>query len=222
MKRWVVAVGLVAVLSSVSIAQQVQVDVGFSHWGLDGNESKFRQYATPAQSVFLKSIRLTPTFKFPNSDAGHFVLKGIGEKDYRAEGVLDILFGQVKFDANLIRHRFLDAGLTPVPESQRELQEGSAKYLLTRDFAVSFRYRMDRQAQIFQAPKLPYYQRTRFWNALAEGKLGEGQLSLGYSDWRYFDRTDIRPDTTIKRWHARYLCSPTMPSELKAFSLVRQ
>jgi hypothetical protein len=124
MKRWVVAVGLVSVLSSVSIAQQTQVDVGFSHWGLDGNESKFRQYATPAQSLFLKSIRITPTFKFPSSDAGHFMLKGIGEKDYRAEGVLDILFGRVKFDADLSRHRLLDAGLTPVSESQRELQEG--------------------------------------------------------------------------------------------------
>jgi len=208
MKRWVVAVGLVSVLSSVSIAQQTQVDVGFSHWGLDGNESKFRQYATPAQSLFLKSIRITPTFKFPSSDAGHFVLKGIGEKDYRAEGVLDILFGRVKFDADLSRHRFLDAGLTPVSESQRELQEGAAKYLLTRDFAISFRYRMDRQAHIFQAPKLPYYQRTRFWDALAEGKLGEGQISLGYSDWRYFDRTDIRPDTSVKRWHVRYLWQP--------------
>jgi hypothetical protein len=67
---------------------------------------------------------------------------------------------------------------------------------------------MDRQAHIFQAPKLPYYQRTRFWDALAEGKLGEGQVSLGYSDWRYFDRTDIRPDTTVKRWHVRYLWQP--------------
>jgi hypothetical protein len=153
--------------------------VGFSHWELDGNESKFRQYATPAQSFFLKSIRITPTFKFPSSDAGHFVLKGIGEKDYRAEGVLDILFGRVKFDADLSRHRFLDAGLTPVSESQRELQEGAAKYLLTRDFAISFRYRMDRQAHIFQAPKLPYYQRTRFWDALAEGKLGRGASQFG-------------------------------------------
>lgn len=206
MRGWIVAV--VAVVISISSAQQVQVDVGFAHWGLDGNRNKFRQYATPAQSVFLKSLRLTPTFKFPSSDAGQFVLKGLGEEDYRAEGTLDILYGRVKFATEVTRHRFLDATFMPVSESQRELQEGSVKYLLTRDFAISLRYRMDKQEQLFEAPKLPYYQRTRFWDALVEGKFGEGQIGLGYIDWRYFDRTDIRPDTTVKRWQVRYLWQP--------------
>lgn len=145
----------------------------------------------------------------------------VGEKDYRAEGVLDILFGRVRFSADLIRHRFLDAGLAPVSESKRELQEGSAKYLLTRDFAISLRYRMDRQDQIFQAPKLPYHQRTRFWDALAEGKLGRADqfgLPIGAT------LTELTSDPTRPSSDGMpATCgSPTMPSELKAFSLVRQ
>ncbi len=197
--------GLMAAMVTFVFAQQAGIEVGFSHWSLDGNSNKFRQYATPPRSLFLRSIRYTPTFKSLSSDAGQFVLKGLGEDDYRAAGNLDTLFGRARFEFNASRNRFYEPTHFLVGESKREVEEGAFKYLLTNDFALSLRYRMDRQDRIFESPRLPYYQRTRYWDAVAEGKIGDAQLSLGYADWRYFDRTDIRPDTFVKRWNARYL-----------------
>ncbi|MFN4180949.1 MAG: hypothetical protein ACK4I8_11590, partial [Armatimonadota bacterium] len=200
--------GLMAMMVTFAFAQQAEIELGFSHWSLDGNSNKFRQYATPPRSLFLRSFRYTPTFKFPSSDAGQFILKGLGEDDYRAEGNLDTLFGRARLGFNVSRNRFYEPTQFLVGESKREIEESAFKYLLTNDFAFSVRYRMDRQDRIFEAPQLPYYQRTRYWDAVAEGKIGDAQLSLGYADWRYFDRTDIRPDTFVKRWNARYLFEP--------------
>ena len=209
MKRWAVAFTLV-LGTMVAWAQQTQVEIGFATWSLDGNGNKFRQYATPAQSVFLRSLRFVPSMRFPSSDAASFVLKGLGEDDYRAEGGVDLWFGRARATVEATRYRFLDPTFSLVPESQRVTEEGTLKYLLTPDFAFSVRYCMDRQDHQFEAPKLPYHQRTRYWDAVVEGRIGEGQMNLTYSDWRYFDRTDIRPNVTVKRWQIRYLWAPTM------------
>lgn len=200
--------GLMAAMVTFAFAQQAEIELGFSHWSLDGNSSKFRQYATPPRSLFLRSLRYIPTFKFPSSDAGQLILKGLGEDDYRAEGNLDALFGRACLEFNVSRNRFYEPTPFLVSESKREIEEGAFKYLLTNDFAFSVRYRMDRQDRIFEAPRLPYYQRTRYWDAIAEGGAGDARFSLGYADWRYFDRTDIRPDTFVKRWNAQYLWEP--------------
>lgn len=214
MRRFIALLGLIG-LTSTAFSQKpptapshVTVNLGWSNWDIDGNENKFRQYATPAHSFSLNSIRFKPSLKFPTSDDVTFTLKGLGEDDYRVEGGLDLLFGRARFNANLSRHRFFDPTFSLVGQSQREIQEGSFKFLLTKDFALSMSYQVDRQDRIFEAPKLPYYQRTRYWDAVAEGKLGEGKLSLSYTDWRYFDRTDIRPDTNVKRVQASYLWEP--------------
>ncbi len=216
--RWLlVGIALVS-WSAVSSAQTaalasnpepIALQFGWVNWGLDGNAHKFRQYATPPRSLFLQLFRYTPSLRFPSSDAASLVIKGLGEEDHRSEGNLDLWFGRVRTTVNLSRNRFFDPTFMLVERSQREVQEGSVKYLLTPDFALALQYRMDRQDHLFEAPRLPYHQRTRFWDAVAEGRVGEGQLSMGYADWRYFDRTLVRPNTTIKRWHARYLWEPT-------------
>ena len=199
---------LTVIATATLFAQQAEVEVGFSIWGLDGNSNKFRQYATPARSLFLRSLRYSPPFRFRDSDAGQIILKGIGEDDYRLEGGLDLWFGRTRAEFNATRNRFYDPTPFLVKESKREIEEGTVKYLLTDEFALSLSYRMDRQDRIFESPKLPYYQRTRYWDAVAEGKIGDSRLSLSYADWRYFDRTDIRPDTFVKRWNLRYLWEP--------------
>ncbi|MCS7264056.1 MAG: hypothetical protein NZ805_04405 [Armatimonadetes bacterium] len=198
---------LTVAIVTLGSAQQVEVDVGFNNWGLDGNQSKFQQYATPAKSLFLRSLQLSPSVRL-FGDAAKAVLKGLGEDDYKTESTLDLWFGRARANLDLSRNRFFDASPFTVGQSQREVQESTVKYLLTTDFAFSLRYRMDRQDHLFEAPKLPLYQRTRFWDAIAEGKLGDGQIHLSYADWRYFDRTDIRPDTYVKRWNFRYLWEP--------------
>lgn len=195
--------GLTVAIVTVGFGQGVEVEVGFSNWGLDGNQSKFRQYSTPAQKFFLRSLQLAPSMRL-SGDVTKFLLKGSEKDDYRVEGVSDFLFGKARASLDISRHRFFDASPFFVGQSQREVQEGAVKYFLTPDFAFSVRYRMDKQDHLFEVPKLPLYQRTRFWDAIAEGKLGDGQLHISYADWRYFDRTEIRPNTTIKRMQGKY------------------
>lgn len=201
-----VTVSLISLAISTAFAQVAEMDVGLGTWSLDGNEHKLRQYATPAKGLLLNPFRYT--LPVLGDRSGWFAFKGSERNDYRAEGNLAFLFGRTQWEMSVSRYRFFDPTPTVLLPSTRAVREGAMKFLLTPDFSVAFRYRMDQQDQFFEAPKLPLRQRTRFWDAVAEGKVGEGRLSLGYTDFRFFDRTDIRPDTAIRRWHANYLWSP--------------
>lgn len=183
------------------------IELGWSVWDLDGNENKFRQYATPPKGIFLRKLHAPIPFAFAGN-TGSLTLQGIAEDDYRMEGSFAFLFGATFAEGSLFRHRFFDATPFLVNRSERTVREGFAKHLLTPDFALSLRYRMDEQDHFFEAPRLPFRQRTRYWDAVAEGRVGDGQLGLSYADFRYFDRTDVRPDTRVKRWQARYLWEP--------------
>ncbi len=206
------SVGLVATVfaqkpSPIPRPSSPTVELGWSVWDVDGSENKFRQYATPAKGIFLRKLHAPIPFAFAGN-AGSLTLQGINEDDYRMDGGFAFLFGTTSAEGSLFRHRFFDATPFLVSRSERTVREGFVKHLLTPDFAVSLRYRMDEQDHFFEAPRLPLRQRTRYWDAAAEGKVGMGQLSLSYTDFRYFDRTDIRPDTSVKRWQTRYLWQP--------------
>lgn len=197
---------LISLAVSVAFPQPSEMDIGLGLWSLDGNEHKLRQYATPPKGLFFNLFRYT--LPSPIDRSGWLTFKGTERNDYRTEGNLTLLFGRSQWEMSANRYRFFDPTLTIIPSSTRALREVATKFLLTQNFAIALRYRMDQQDQFFEAPKLPLRQRTRFWDTVAEGKLGDGQISLGYTDFRYFDRTDMRPDTTIRRWHANYLWMP--------------
>ena len=202
-----VVVLLTSLVISFAYAQPTEVDIGLSTWSLDGNEHKLRQYGTPAKGLFLNVFRHTlPPIRDRN---GWFTLKGTERNDYRFEGDLAFLFGRSRWKTAVSRYRFFDPTPIVVLPSTRAVREAGTKFLLTPDFSISLHYLMDQQDQFFEAPKLPLRQRTRFWSAITEGKIGESRVSLGYTDFRYFDRTDIRPDTFVKRWHVNYLWQPS-------------
>jgi hypothetical protein len=211
-------VGLTVLLMSlampIAFAQSPEMDIGLGTWSLDGNEHKLRQYATPAKGLLLNLFRYTlPTV---GDRSGWLTFKGTERNDYRTEGNLALLFGRSQWEMSVSRYRFFDPTPTIIPSSTRALREVATKFLPTQNFAIALRYRMDQQDHFFEAPKLPLRQRTRFWDVVAEGKLGDGQISLGYTDFRYFDRTDIRPDATVRRWHANYLWTPNERAGLEA------
>lgn len=192
----------------------VSIDLGWSWWNVDGNSAKFRQYATPPNSRFLRELRYISPF-WRTGDNLRLQLWSPTEDDYRLEGNLSFAFGATRIEAWTTRNRFL----TPVPEtlpiSERSVTESFIKQSLTPDFAVFVRYRQDGQNHYVESPRTPLLQNTRYWDAVAEGRLGNGQLSIGYTDWRYFDRTNTFPDTGMERWHARYLweVNPTLAIE---------
>ncbi len=182
----------------------VSIDLGWSWWNVDGNLAKFRQYATPPNSRFIRELRYISPF-WRTGDNLRLQLWSPTEDDYRLEGNLSFGFGTTRIEAWTTRNRFI----TPVPDipptSERSVTESFLKQSLTPDFAVFVRYRQDGQNHYLESPRTPLLQNTRYWDAVAEGKLGNGQLSIGYTDWRYFDRTNTFPDTSMERWHARYL-----------------
>ncbi len=190
------------------------IDLGWSFWNETGNVSKFRQYATPPNSRFLRELRYVSPF-WRTGDNLRLQLWSPTEDDYRLEGLFSFGFGATRVEAWTTRNRFLMAVPEPLPTSERTVTESFVKQSVTPDFAVFVRYRQDGQNHYLETPRTPLLQNTRYWDAVAEGRLGNGQLSIGYTDWRYFDRTDTFPDTGMERWHARYLweVNPTLSVE---------
>lgn len=192
----------------------VSIDIGWSWWNESGNLAKFRQYATPPNSRFLRELRYISPF-WRTGDNLRLQLWSPTEDDYRLETNLSFGFGATRIEAFTTRNRFITATPTPLPVSERTVTESFVKQALTPDFSVFVRYRQDGQTHHLETPRSPLLQNTRYWDAVAEGKLGNGQLSIGYTDWRFFDRTDTFPDTGMERWHWRYLweISPTLALE---------
>jgi hypothetical protein len=180
------------------------IDLGWSWWNVDGNEAKFRQYATPPNSRFIRELRYISPF-WRTGDNLRLQLWSPTEDDYRLETNLSFGFGATRIEAWTTRNRFITPVPDVLPTSERSVTESFLKQSLTPDFAVFVRYRQDGQTHHLDIPRTPLLQNTRYWDAVAEGKLGNGQVSIGYTDWRYFDRTNTFPDTSMERWHARYL-----------------
>lgn len=190
------------------------ITLGFSQWNLRGNESQFRQFGTPPRSLFVGELLLAP--KPSLSDTGYFISKGVGESDYRHDARLALFNGRTQAEAWLWRSEFFDPIPSTIPGSRRSVEEDSIKQMLTRDFSVSMRYRMINQNQFYEPPLDPLHQRTRYWDTIASGRLGNGQVRLGYTDWRYFDRTGTLLDTQVSGWRLGYMWTPLRDLGLEA------
>ncbi len=203
------------------VVPKYQVEVGYASWDLSGNENKFRQYATPPQGFFLKGFRYNPV-SLLHGFRGDYNLIRLGGDDYFADSRMLMFFGDISFKGSLRRNRFLDDVITPVPVSDR--QEGKAlfKFKIAPEFAVSTVYSMSEENHFFQPPREALRQRTRYWDMVAEGKVGEARLSLGFSDFRYFDRTLVLPDTAIKRWRLVGVWEPFTTLGLEASYLSQE
>ncbi len=178
--------------------------VGWANWNLDGNEHKFRQYATPPQGIFLNELRYVPSLHH-DTHTGLISLKGFGEDDFRLDGNLALFNGNTKIEGWLTRNKFFDTTPVVIDPSDRRIQEVAIKQHVAPGFSLSARYRMDEQNQSFDPPSQPLHQRTRYSDVNAEGKVGPGFLSVGFADWRYFDRTQVLPDNTVQRVNLNYL-----------------
>jgi hypothetical protein len=184
------------------------ITLGFADWNLSGNENKFRHYGTPPRSFFAQELLFAP--KPSERDSGYISLRAPGESDYRHDGRIALFNGRTQAELLLLRNEFYEATPFLIPGSRRRSDEGYVKQLLTRDFSFSMRYQMQDQHDFFEAPLDPLHQRTRYWDAIGAGKLGNGQIKLGYTDWRYFDRTLTLFDTKVTGWRLGYMWMPTL------------
>jgi hypothetical protein len=183
------------------------VTLGMADWWLSGNEHKFRQLGTPPRGLFMKELLFAP--KPSERDTGYLVLKSLGESDHRYDGRLALLHGRTQAEIWSWRSEFYDPTPVVIPGSTRQVDEDSIKQMLGRDFSISARYRMIDQHAYFQPPLDQFHQRTRYWDTIAAGRLGKGQIRFGYTDWRYFDRTLRLFDTSVAGWRLGYMWTPT-------------
>jgi hypothetical protein len=177
----------------------LQLELGWSSWGLSGNVSKFRQYATPPRGFFLRTLR----YELP---ATQLLWQGGGDQDTYGDAFTHLQAGRLTLQAHHARTRFTDPGTTL--SSERRSEETTLRYLLTLDFALTARLRQERTHRLFATPHVPYNQTTHAYDLIAEGLVGQGRLSLQYTRGRYHDRTDTRPNTTFQRLQAGYLWEP--------------
>lgn len=190
--------------STTSSRPAFGVQIGVIGHSIAGNDEKFNYYATPPTGLFLQELRWGPLYDRLGLQ-GLFSLRSPFEKDYLHSGRLSLFHGTTMLEGFLSHYTFHHAAITPVLSSDREITDGTFTQQIMPGFSISANYRMEEQNHRFAVPKLPVYQRARYWDVLAQGRLGPGQLSLIYSDWRYYDRTTIRPNTYFTRMHAGYL-----------------
>jgi hypothetical protein len=203
------------------VVPRFQVGVGYANWDLSGNENKFRQYATPPHGIFLKGFHYNPVSML-HGFRGDYNLIGLGSDDYYADSRMLMFFGDISFKGSLRRNRFLEDVITPVAESDRQEGKAQFKFKVAPEFSISSVYSLSEQNHFFQSPREALRQRTRYWDLAAEGKVGDARISLGFSDFRYFDRTLVLPDTAIKRWRMVGVWEPFKTLGLEASYLSQE
>ncbi len=190
-------------------------EMGYGDWGLGGNESKFRQYATVPHGFFLRDLRYVPMFKTP-SEYAFLNVKGVGQDDYRAETRLAWNYGATQAAGFVSRFNFFEPLPNPVNPNARQGEGFNVKQSLTRDFALSFRFRDDLQHNNYEIPYFNLNQSTQYLDGVASGKLGRGFASLNYSNLHYSDHTGTLLDFTAQTTGLSYLWSPSDAIDIEA------
>jgi hypothetical protein len=182
-------------------------ELGYADWGLSGDRHKFLQYGTPPAGWFVRDLRYSPMFRTPTENA-FFDIKGIGQNDYRAETRLAWSYGATQASGFLTQSPFFDPTPAPIDPSYRRVQGFNVSQALSRDFALSFRYRNDSQQNRYESPQPPLDQTTQYLDAVAGGKLGPGYTSLSFSNLHYSDHTGSLVNTHVQTLGLRYLWEP--------------
>lgn len=191
------------------------VEMGYADWGLNGNHTKFREYATPPNSLFLRDLRYAPLLKSPSQSA-FLELRGIGQDDYLAAASGSWEYGATRFAVLTSRSRFFDPTPGEIPLSSWRTTAIDLRRAITRDFSLSFQARSLSQQLYFALPFQPFDQNTDYWNLIAGGKVGPGYARLELSNLHYADETGTLTNFNAQKVGISYLWNPTKSIEIEA------
>lgn len=193
----------------------IYAEGGWADWSLTGSQRKFRQYATPPRGGFLKDLRISPVYPSRKSDV-FMTVKSLGQPDYIAEGRALFQYGSTWLTGLLARNEFFDPSPAVIPLSEWRRDAFFIRQSLTKDFALSYRYRYDEPSWYFNPPSDPLKQSMRFQDLTAGGKLGNGYASFSLMDFSYSDRTSVLPDTKTRSARIGYLWEVNPNVDLQA------
>lgn len=202
--------------------QQWLFEPGYADWGLGGNQSKFRQYATPPHGFYLQDLRFDPIIR-PNREDLFLDFKGIGQDDYRGDGRLSFNYGRTYFRGSFSQNRFEDPTTAVQQPSAWRTYDLIGRQNATRDFAFSLNVHQDQQ-NINYAPPGPtsgtpapnLYQSSTFTDLTGAGKLGgRGYGSLSLDNLHYADPSGTFPSFTAQAVRADYLYTPAQSVDVE-------
>ncbi|MCW5941242.1 MAG: hypothetical protein KIS66_03365 [Fimbriimonadaceae bacterium] len=179
------------------------LEVGWGDWNLRGSDTFFRRYGGPARGFFIKDFSHLLTNDAASYRASWDV-RGLPQDDHWMNGTVVLNYGRTVLQGWSTKSEFTDSSPFTMPVSEQKAVEVLAKQRLTHDAAVTLRYSMEQKDRYLEAPRPERHQRTRYLDLNAQGAVAGGQGGVGYTDFRYWDRTDKRPDTQVQRWTAHY------------------
>lgn len=179
------------------------IEVGWTARHVSGNLHRYLQYATSPEGFYLREFSYDP-WALDFSTAGSFLVRTPGEDDYLAAGDMKFFHGRTWLAANARRNKFFDPDPTVLDKSQRTVLEGYARQKFGNDFSVALNAWRDEEDQYFPAPADALRQRTYNFTGEAGGSFLGGFGQLTFTNWRYFDRTNVLPDTDVKLYGVSY------------------
>lgn len=181
-----------------------RLELGHMQLNLKGNWRKFFHYTTAPDGLFVSQFRLDPGNR-GLSTTGFLDLRTPGEWDHSATGAMSFDYGRFVADFTNQHNRSYDPNPVVLPQNEREISDLSVKQKFGQDAAVVFRYKTDQRDQITSPALRDLHQRTYLTNVSVEGKMAQGFGAINYTNWRYFDRTNVLPDTEVRQVQLSYL-----------------
>lgn len=176
--------------------------IGYENTYLSGSKNKFDQYATPPQGFSVDELRYVPFSRVGN--VGVLDIRSLGDLDYRNYLQFNYVPTWTEIEALATRNRFYTDTPQFVDPSGRTVSQFAVEQRLGENFLLSTHHRLDQVDETFEDPLDPLHQRTQYNDVVASGKLVHGFVNTTFSDWHYFDRTGVQPDTDVKRWQEAY------------------
>ncbi len=177
--------------------------VGYSSWLARNNTNKFQQYGSPVRGVGIRQLDLL----FPSEGRSpYFRFNYSGQINRDQVAAAKLIFadgrGQVDFEAG--ERAYYDPSPVLTPRSSRRGFDLNVAYALGQDLGVYWQMKQQTHDKHRLAPLAPEFTITKGYAAGVQGKVLDGHLGVGYSDQRYYDRTNTQPKTVLKRWTAEY------------------
>lgn len=194
--------GLALFAIATALGQEVEpsITLGWSSWLLAGDARSFRAYATAPRGLFIRELRYEP--RGPGTDLT-LTVKSPFQDDYRVDGSARWNHGATRLDVRDGRNRFFAPDPKSETPNERHVMRLDFQQKLAREVALSFSTRMDQQDYANTEPPGELHQRTRVWTASVRGRAwDDGFFDLSYTDWRYWDRTEVEPDVDSQTWSA--------------------
>lgn len=180
-----------------------ELSFGYSGLTRSGNRRKSRQFATSPGGFVVRELKLTS----PKDEDGHFarfVLRGFPLEDQVAEGVATFDEGRARIHLAFDDGEFFDSTPFPIDASRQRSTKAGLQYTFNRDLGAFIDYRTRARKLDYEPPTEGHRDRTTSIAGGIQGKAPGGYFSLTLGDDRYFDRTGVLPNTTLRRIDARY------------------